>query len=96
MVSFYSAGNGYFRINGKNIKVTISGNKKLPASQGYAWFRWGAFTFYIRFYRGAFYVYQFGRCKRVYNGVGGFCGSTKLIKGKREANVNQYSCVMKK
>ena len=93
MLSFYSAGNGYFKINGKNIKVTISGNAKLPASQGYAWFRWGLGTYYIRFYRNAFYVYQFGRCKKVYSGVGGFCGSAKLIKGKRKANSNQPFCI---
>ena len=81
-LSFYNVGNGYIKINGKNVKLNPGTNKKLPASQGYAWFRWGTFTYYLRFYKHFFYVYQFGRCKKSYNGVKGFCGSSKITKDK--------------
>ena len=93
-ISFYSSGNGYFKINGKNIKVTTSTNKKLPASQGFAWFRWGAFTFYVRFWKNVFYVYQFGKGgKKAYNGVKGYYGYAKITRGKRKLTVNWYTFI---
>merc|ERR1712072_872337 len=87
-LNFYSVGNGWIKINGKNIKLTVSTNARMPASQGFVWFRWGKFTIYMRFYRGVFYVYQFGPgCKHAYNHVRGLCASGKVTKGKPKPEV---------
>merc|ERR1712072_847881 len=92
-IKFYSWGNGWIRINGKKIKLTVSTNSGLPASQGYVWFRWGKITYYLRFYRHRFYVYPFGPgCKRVFNKVRGFCGNVninKVVKKKCSARCNR-------
>merc|ERR1712072_1620542 len=81
-IKFYSWGNGWITINGKKIKLTVSTNSGLPASQGYVWFRWAKITYYLRFYGGRFYVYSFGAgCKRVFHKVRGFCGYVNINKG---------------
>ena len=93
-ISFYSSGNGYFKINGKNIKLTKSTNKALPAAQGFYWFKWGSFIFYVRFYKNVFYVYQFGKGgKKVYNGAKGYFGSAKINKGKRKLALSYFSSI---
>merc|ERR1711962_211910 len=82
MLSFYSFGNGYIKIGNKKIKLTYSTYKGMPASQGWVWFRWGAYTFYLRWYKNALWAYQFGKSNKKYAGLKGFLASGKLSKGK--------------
>merc|ERR1712072_953135 len=83
-INFYSVGNGWIKINGKPIKLTPSTNPRMPASQGYVWFRWGKFTIYLRFFHGRFLVFQFGPgCKRTFHHVKGLCASGKGTKGPK-------------
>merc|ERR1712072_789705 len=81
-MGFYSLGDGFIKIGRTKIRLTVSTNSGLPASQGYVYFRWGMFTYYLRFYDHRFYVYSFARvCKEVFNKVPGFCGSVNINKG---------------
>ena len=79
---FYSFGNGYIRIGRRKIKLIPSRNKKLPASAGWVYFRFGKHTYYLRFYGRNFHVLIFGKCKHYYRGARGFCGIPRIYKGK--------------
>ena len=79
-IRFYNFGNGYIRIGKLKIKLIPSTNKKLPATKGWVYFRFGKLIYYLNFKK-VFTVLIFGKCKKTILGLKGFCGKASANKG---------------
>ena len=82
-LTFVSLGNGYITIKGKKIKLIPGTSKNMPASKGFASFKYSYYNFYLRLVKNVLYVYRFnGGCKKTIFGAKGYCDYTKATKVK--------------